>query len=105
MNDVRNRVVLLGVFGLTFLTPPSITTLLDGLGAAQTPPSISFSATPDDIATGQASTLVWDTTNATPVTIAHGLGSQPLSGSVAVQPSTTTTYTLTGTGLGGTQWS
>ncbi|HEY4640338.1 MAG TPA: hypothetical protein VII75_03265, partial [Thermoanaerobaculia bacterium] len=103
MSYVRNRVLLFGVFGFTFLTSPSFATLLDSVGAAQAPPSISFSATPDDIATGQASTLVWDTTNATSVTIDHGVGSQPLSGSISVQPSTTTTYTLTATGPGGTQ--
>jgi hypothetical protein len=103
MSHVRNRVLLFGLFGFTFLTSPSFARLVHNLGAPQAPPSISFSATPDDIATGQASTLIWDTTGATSVTIDHGIGSQPLSGSISVQPSITTTYALTATGPGGTQ--
>ncbi len=65
-------------------------------------PTISFSATPSTIASGQSSSLVWTTTNATTVTIDHGVGSQPLSGSTSVSPTATTTYTLTATGPGGT---
>ncbi len=70
------------------------------IGAA--PPTISFSATPSTIGSGQSSSLVWNTTNATTVTIDHGVGSQPLSGSTSVSPTLTTTYTLTAIGPGGT---
>ncbi len=66
------------------------------------PPIITFSASPSSITTGQSSTLSWSTTNATSVTIDHGVGAQPTSGSLAVTPSTTTIYTLTATGTGGT---
>lgn len=68
----------------------------------QPPPTISFSATPNNIAPGQTSTLVWNTTNATSVTIDNGVGSKPLSGSTTVNPVATTTYTLTAVGPGGT---
>jgi hypothetical protein len=85
--------VLFGAFVFALLAFPSF---------AASPPDVSFSATPDDIATGQTSTLVWDTANADSVTIDNGVGSQPVSGSVTVQPSETTTYTLTATGPGGT---
>jgi PKD repeat protein len=68
----------------------------------QPPPTISFSATPNNIAPGQSSTLVWNTTNATSVTIDNGVGSKPLSGSATVNPLATTTYTLTAIGPGGT---
>jgi hypothetical protein len=94
----RSRVVGFGVFVFTFLAFPSFAALT----VVQAAPTISFSATPDDIATGEYSTLVWDTTDATSVTIDNGVGSQPVSGSVTVHPSVTTTYTLTAAGPGGT---
>jgi hypothetical protein len=68
-------------------------------------PTISFSATPSTIGSGQSSSLVWTTTNATTVTIDNGVGSQPLSGSTSVHPTQTATYTLTATGAGGTMTS
>jgi hypothetical protein len=105
MSCERSRIALFGVFLFTFLAGPSFAALLTNVRAAQAPPTISFSATPDDIATGQNSTLVWDTTDATSVTIDNGIGSEPVSGSVTVQPTLTTTYTLTATGPGGTSTS
>jgi peptidoglycan-associated lipoprotein len=51
---------------------------------------------------GQPTELTWQTTNATDITIA-GLGAVAASGSRAVTPGTTTTYTLTAKGAGGTQ--
>ena len=101
MSYGRSRVVLFGVFVFTFLAFPSFAAILTNV-TAQAAPTISFSASPDDIATGQTSTLVWDTTNATSVTIDNGIGSEPLSGSVVVQPTLTTTYTLTASGHRGT---
>jgi hypothetical protein len=105
MSNPRSRVVLFGAFVITFLALPSFAVSISTGISAQPLPSISFAATPDDIATGQNSTLVWDTTNATSVTIDNGVGSQPLSGSVDVAPTLTTTYTLTATGPGGTSTS
>jgi hypothetical protein len=96
MSYADRRVVLFGAVILILLALPAF---------AASPPAISFSAAPDDIAYQQNSTLVWDTTNADSVTINNGLGSQPLSGSVTVQPSVTTTYTLTASGPGGTSTS
>jgi hypothetical protein len=104
MIDARRRGVLFGAFVFTFLAVPVFAARLNVIPQAVAP-SISFSASPDDIATGQFSTLVWDTANATSVTIDNGLGSQPLSGSVNVEPTVTTTYTLTATGPGGTSTS
>src|ERR1043166_3310302 len=97
MSYARSRVVLFGVSVFAFLAFPSFAAITY-VRAAQAAPSISFSANPDDIATGQTSTLVWNTTDATSVTIDNGVGSQPVSGSVVVQPTLTTTYTLTATG-------
>lgn len=67
------------------------------------PPTIrSFSGSPNLIRRGESSTLVWSTDDATSVMISPGLGAQPLSGSVSVSPQSTTTYTLSAVGPGGT---
>lgn len=102
MSYAHRRVVLFGLLVFILNDVPSFAAIHRNVRAEQAPPTISFSASPDDIATGQSSTLVWETTNATSVTIDNGVGSQPLSGSVTVQPTLTTTYTLTAAGPGGT---
>jgi hypothetical protein len=63
-------------------------------------PSISFSASPDFIQKGGTSTLRWQTTDATDVSIDNGIGAVATSGSLTVTPSTTTEYTLTASGAG-----
>jgi PKD repeat protein len=89
-------------YTLTATGPGGTTTKTATVTVIQPAPMISFSATPTNISAGQSSTLVWNTTNATSVTIDNGLGSKPLSGSATVSPGATTTYTLTATGPGGT---
>ena len=66
------------------------------------PPTTVFTVTPDAISAGGTATLSWTTTDAASVTIDQGIGAQPLSGSLAISPGATTTYTLTATGTGGT---
>ncbi len=66
------------------------------------PPTVKFSAAPTSIMPGNSATLTWSTTNATSVTIDHGIGTVAASGSTTVSPTSTTTYTLTATGSGGT---
>jgi len=61
----------------------------------------SFTASPASIASGGNSTLSWDVMDASSVAISS-LGSVASSGSQAVSPTTTTTYTLTATNAGGT---
>jgi hypothetical protein len=65
---------------------------------------VSFSATPDliDLNNRETSTLAWTTTDANECSIDNGVGSVPCSGSTVVNPSATTTYTLTATGFVGT---
>jgi hypothetical protein len=65
------------------------------------PPTISFSAQPNTIISGATAVLSWTTTNATSVNI-PGVGSFPAAGSTKVTPSSTTTYTATAQGPGGT---
>jgi phospholipase C len=64
-------------------------------------PTISFTANPGLISSGQSSTLSWTTSNASSVTIDNGIGAVPTSGSQSVSPTATTTYTLTATGNSG----
>ncbi len=61
----------------------------------------SFSATPPGISSGGSATLVWNVSNATSVTIDHGLGSFASAGSTVVTPSSTTTYVLTAANAAG----
>jgi len=71
-------------------------------GASPTAPIInSFSADPPSITVGEGSTLSWSVTDATSVTIDNGIGSVDFIGATTVNPTTTTTYTLTATNTDG----
>ena len=65
-------------------------------------PTASLSANPDTVQTGQATTLTWQTQNATDINI-EGVGAVEASGSKTVSPTESTTYRLTAKGPGGTQ--
>ncbi|HEY6768222.1 MAG TPA: peptidoglycan-associated lipoprotein Pal [Candidatus Sulfotelmatobacter sp.] len=65
-------------------------------------PTASISASPDTIQAGQSSTLSWQTTNATDVSI-DSIGAVQANGSQQVSPTASTTYHLTAKGSGGTQ--
>jgi peptidoglycan-associated lipoprotein len=65
-------------------------------------PTASLTANPETIDKGQSSTLTWQTTNATDVSI-DGIGAVQPNGTQQVSPSDSTTYTLTAKGAGGTQ--
>jgi len=74
--------------------------------AAAPPPSLpvilSFTASPSSISTGGSSTLDWNVSGATSVSIVPGAASVPASGSATASPDSTTTYTLTATNAAGT---
>src|SRR5580698_7557107 len=65
-------------------------------------PTASLTASPDSIQGGQSTTLTWQTSNATDVSI-DGIGAVQASGSQPVSPSDSTTYHLEAKGAGGTQ--
>lgn len=65
-------------------------------------PTASLSANPNTIDKGQSTTLTWQTTNATDVSI-DGIGPVETSGSKSVTPADSTTYRLSAKGTGGTQ--
>ncbi|MGH9529620.1 MAG: peptidoglycan-associated lipoprotein Pal [Terriglobales bacterium] len=65
-------------------------------------PTASLTANPETLDAGQSTTLTWQTTNATDVSIG-GVGAVDPNGSRQVTPTESTTYTLTAKGSGGTQ--
>ena len=67
-------------------------------------PSVAqFTAEPTSIQRGQTSTLRWEVSGSvTSVSINQGIGTVQSTGSSRVNPSDSTTYTLTATGPGGT---
>jgi hypothetical protein len=70
--------------------------------AVSKPVITSFTASPASINSGSSSTLSWATTGATSIAIAPGtFTSSAASGSTAVSPTATTTYTLTATNPSG----
>jgi hypothetical protein len=68
----------------------------------QVPIVIDLGVNPAVITSGASAALVWDVSGATSVTIDQGVGNVPVNGSQLVSPSTTTPYTLTASGPGGT---
>lgn len=66
------------------------------------PPTINyFNAEPPTISAGQYSTLVWDVSGASRISIDQNIGNVASSGSRDVNPSRTTVYTLTATNNAG----
>jgi peptidoglycan-associated lipoprotein len=65
-------------------------------------PTASLTANPNSIQRGQSTTLTWQTTNATDVTL-EGIGAVQANGSQQVTPTDSTTYRLIAKGAGGTQ--
>jgi hypothetical protein len=66
--------------------------------SAAHPPSVSLSADPLTINSGQSSTLTWTSKNAATVSIDNGIGEVAASGSQSVELTATTTYTITAVG-------
>ena len=71
--------------------------------AAPRPPTVSLSAASTSIEQGACTTLNWTTSNAKSTSIDQGVGAVDASGSRQVCPTSTTRYTLTANGDGGTR--
>lgn len=65
-------------------------------------PTVTLQASPEMVAKGQSSTLTWNSTNATTLSLAPGVGTVAPQGSTQVSPGDSTTYTITASGPGGT---
>src|SRR5579871_1258477 len=81
--------------------PPAPLTSTPTAPTVAKPEITSFTAEPSTIETGQSSTLSWAISNATDMSIDHGVGAVQSRGSRQVFPTSTTTYTLTANGPGG----
>lgn len=64
---------------------------------------VTHSANPDTIEAGKCATLSWSSTNASSASIDRGIGSMDPNGSCQVCPASTTQYTITAMGEGGTR--
>ena len=84
--------------------PPAPKTVVEKVPEPPAKPAIlSFTAGPSTVTQGSPSTLRWEITNATDISIDQGIGTlTAASGSRSVTPSVDTTYTLVAKGLGGT---
>ena len=76
-------------------------TVTVGATPAGNPQILRFEASPLTIQPGGQSTLSWTTNGATQVSISPNVGNVTPNGSTTVQPSATTTYTLTATSADG----
>jgi len=65
------------------------------------PPNVSITANPSKIKPSETAILAWESQNAKTVEIDQGIGFVSLSGSKAVTPLETTTYTIQAKGSGG----
>jgi peptidoglycan-associated lipoprotein len=68
---------------------------------APSQPTVSLSASPATVEQGDPSTLNWTSTDATQLTIAPDVGTVTAQGSTKVTPNSSTTYTITASGPGG----
>lgn len=86
--------------GNTTASSPVTVTVSNTATAA---PTVSLTVNPASIAPSQSSTLIWSSTNATSCTASGGwAGTKTTSGNQPVSPTSTTNYTLSCTGTGGT---
>ena len=64
-------------------------------------PTISLAVSPAAIEKGQSTTLSWNSSNATSVTIDNGIGTVEPSGSRSISPASSSTYVARASGPGG----
>jgi peptidoglycan-associated lipoprotein len=64
-------------------------------------PTVTLNAAPSTVKSGDTVTLTWTSTDATDADIEPGVGKVALQGSTPVNPTESTTYTITATGPGG----
>ena len=101
------RAGLLALFGAALLTfgcgPKKVAAPPKPPEAAPPParPTVTLQANPTTINKGESSTLSWNSTDATQLSIDPGVGAVNAQGSTKVSPTDSTTYTVTATGPGG----
>src|SRR5881628_3953378 len=64
-------------------------------------PTVTLQASPASVNKGESSTLSWNSTDATQLSIEPEVGAVTAQGTTKVTPSDSTTYTITASGVGG----
>lgn len=83
-------------------SPGASVSITVNAGTETPQPTVAFTAEPETIDAGSSSILSWSSEHAEACTILPGIGAVDTTGSITVSPATTTAYTLTATGPGGT---
>jgi len=102
------RIIFLSLSSLLLLVliPGCFTFVLPspnpGTPAGTPPVIIAFSNTPATINAGGKSTLLWNVTGATSVSIDQGIGQVDVAGTRVVSPAKSTVYTISATNFAGT---
>jgi len=96
-------IAMLAVAVFTFgcKKPPKPTPPPPAPPPAAATPTVTLQASPTAIDKGGTSTLSWNSTDATQLSIAPDVGAVTAQGSTKVTPADSTTYTITATGPGG----
>ena len=104
--SLRRSLVLLSFVAIAFVAAGCKKTVATA-PPAQAPaptaarPTVSINASPGTIAPGGTVTLSWTSTDATDLDIEPGVGKVVATGTTPVNPTESTTYTITATGPGG----
>jgi peptidoglycan-associated lipoprotein len=104
---LSHRAGLLALFSAALLTlgcgPKKVTAPPKPAEAPPPParPTVTLQANPTTINKGESSTLSWNSTDATQLSIDPGVGAVNAQGSTKVSPTDSATYTITATGPGG----
>jgi peptidoglycan-associated lipoprotein len=105
IRGLRSSALLYGaVFAVAFAAgchhnPPATAPAAPPAPAVQ--PTVTISASPESVNSGATVTLSWSSTNAVDLSIDPGVGKVSPQGSTPVNPTTSTTYTITASGPGG----
>jgi len=102
----RSRTLLISILAIVLvLVAGGVIFAVKGnlLSPPELPVVTTFTSDPSAITAGQVTTLSWDVSGATSVTIDQGIGTVPSKGTKVLTPDETTTYTLTATNKGGSE--
>ncbi len=104
--NLSNRGLLVGLIALSIFAAGCKKTVSNGHTPAPPPaaaaqPTVTISASPTTAKSGDTVTLTWSSTDATDADIEPGVGKVSVQGSTPVIPTSSTTYTITATGPGG----
>jgi peptidoglycan-associated lipoprotein len=89
------------IFAFGCKHPPKAAPPVTAPAPAPASPTVTLQASPTSINKGDSSTLAWNSTDATQLSIAPDVGAVTAQGTTKVSPSDTTTYTVSATGPGG----